>query len=569
MLILQLGPDPVCCCCFGDLCKAPTVYDIDSQTQVYLAKDIRQISQIYASKAMCCCCCCLDYAGGIEISFGEYNHPSSQSATVRTGSNSYLYQKLAGLLANPVDFMEKVVGVTRKRNVLTVLSGTADDVFDGNVNAVLDDLATLHSVLIKLLPVPADIVIENENIRKGTFKTANDFKNVTVVDDKGNIEIPGKWLPLMVGERIINCNGQVYKMNCLDYFYTITTFGYYYCAYIHYKKFSRSALILTNKRIIDIEINQRAGQIPFHLANVGIQVRSLFPGNIKSGYFASYGKHHLEAGLETDGGEIFFDFYSGVESSGRDATEFVKALQMSTERADSNVQIERTTTSKNEINQKEMSVLPLLPSETFLGYVKGPNAFLPFCSDRCSLFCANSCVYPPVKNACSRDTLGCCFPWMPYLCSCGLRPFLSTNDIMVTNNSIISYTRIGNKGFCCQPGCCETKESFVVAWSPISRLRGHRVHTKYGGNETCCTRLFKETTIGEACCPIGRGYQQISIDLSYVDYVVTRQGVAANFNNDEDTVNVLLLLGRVESTIFKQTKENHGQVIVATAIDRV
>ena len=43
------------------------------------------------------------------------------------------------------------------------------------------------------------------------------------------------------------------------------------------KRFERTAIILTTKRIVTIDIDQRAVMVPTHLSEVGITVKSFSP----------------------------------------------------------------------------------------------------------------------------------------------------------------------------------------------------------------------------------------------------------------------------------------------------
>ncbi len=94
---------------------------------------------------------------------------------------------------------------------------------------------------------------------KGPYQVCDEFTEVTIVDDSGAIKIPRRWMPLLRDEKIICTYGEVYRMSCLQWFKSIITCGYYYCTEIRHLKYARSACVLTNKRIIVMDIFQRAG----------------------------------------------------------------------------------------------------------------------------------------------------------------------------------------------------------------------------------------------------------------------------------------------------------------------
>ena len=56
----------------------------------------------------------------------------------------------------------------------------------------------------------------------------------------------------------------------MDWFYSIVSFGYYYCCGekpIRPRRFQRCALVLTNCRLMSVYIYQRAGKIPTNYMN--------------------------------------------------------------------------------------------------------------------------------------------------------------------------------------------------------------------------------------------------------------------------------------------------------------
>jgi hypothetical protein len=78
-------------------------------------------------------------------------------------------------------------------------------------------------------------------------------------------------------------------MTFWDWVLSILTVGYWYCIRVRKKKFSRSAIVVTNKRIIEMVLYQRAGEVPSNLANVDVRMTSYYPNKIKSGIFISSG----------------------------------------------------------------------------------------------------------------------------------------------------------------------------------------------------------------------------------------------------------------------------------------
>ena len=168
-------------------------------------------------------------------------------------------------------------------------------------------------------------------------------------------------------------------MKVMDWILSILSFGFYYCFRIHEKKFERSAMILTNKRLISLDIRQRAGMVPEHLSEVFVGLRSFFPGEIKGGYLNSHNRKHLHAGLECDAGHLYLDF----PVSGRKALPFAKSLMMTVSRADAQTKIEYKDICDSPVLDKtDMQGLPLLKNEIPIDVIQGgrhAENYNPFC----------------------------------------------------------------------------------------------------------------------------------------------------------------------------------------------
>lgn len=83
---------------------------------------------------------------------------------------------------------------------------------------------------------------------------------------------------------MITAHGELYKVKIMDWIYCILSFGLYYCCVVREKKFERTALIITNKRLIALDIRQRAGMVPDHMSEMMVALRSFFPGEVLGGY---------------------------------------------------------------------------------------------------------------------------------------------------------------------------------------------------------------------------------------------------------------------------------------------
>jgi hypothetical protein len=139
----------------------------------------------------------------------------------------------------------------------------------------------------------------------GIKELCDDWHGFFLVDstDEDKVTVPLKWMPLMADEKVIAGVGQSYIISSLEIFLSICTFGCYFLFVLRRKMLMRSALILTTKRIVEIVIFQRKGRFPVSFGNVDVTVRSLFPGEIKSGFIRGFGERII-AGIQTGRGTL-------------------------------------------------------------------------------------------------------------------------------------------------------------------------------------------------------------------------------------------------------------------------
>lgn len=563
-------------CGCKDMCAAPTQYEIKQHTRVYGASSIRQVSQYYKSSAAFLCCC-VEYECGIEVSIDEFNfgfHDSSATTTQEPGS-SY-FDKLSGLLDATTEGVEAVVGIYQK-NIIRVLSNTFDRYHNGDIHEVLADLAVLHGEIISSLPMMDDCFVHNPDLALGKnskMDTTDKFVGVTIVSDNRTVMIPSQWLPMMEGEEIIATNGECYMMSCWEWFLTIITFGYYYCKNVRHLKYDRSALILTNKRIIDIDIFHRAGEVPWHLANFSIKCRSFLPGRVTAGYLLSKDNKNLSSSLLCDGGQLIMTFPSGL-----DALPFARATHMSAHRHMTRINLDKgemVRECKSALSQWDLdNALPLMPNETLIGSVESPRTWLPYCSDvswiggKClkfvnswRLICRDrflclSCT--PVANACSKEACGCCWPYGTYAFSCLLRPFQNNDDILMTQSTIFRYTRAGNFG-CCAMGdnCMQTKAYFLMSWLPITDMIGQNFDVDAKGDEKCLTRCCRGNILGRMCCPIGMASFTFDVDCRHINFGIHGEQANKNWNKDPELLAITKTIGQIQIGIEEQARIGLG-----------
>lgn len=115
-----------------------------------------------------------------------------------------------------------------QNNVLYIISDSTDKVHNGDLQSVFDDIYNLYARLNKsfLKFVATTNSFESNPCSVLDLKMTNKVKDVTIVGDYGEVEIPYKFLPLMEDEKVLNSVGLIYYMTFWDYYFMFFLFGY-------------------------------------------------------------------------------------------------------------------------------------------------------------------------------------------------------------------------------------------------------------------------------------------------------------------------------------------------------
>lgn len=538
--------------CFPEICRPPTIYEFEIRTKVYAAKNIKQITQQYSSVANCCCCC-LEYDCSVQLSFGTFNFSDSRLGFMSTKPAANFFSAVSAHFNIVAGAVEGAVGISSSNvKLLEIVSNTYDRFHNGDVHAVCEKLSKLHSEVIKCLPVLPDVFVQGTNVNSGACQIVDKLSDVTIVDDSGSIKIPSHWMPMLTGEAIISTYGEVYKMTCMQWFFSIITFGYYYCTEIRHMKFARSACILTNKRLVVIDIFHPSGKVPTNLEDVIIQSRSMLPRHIWGGFVQSIG-FSLKSSIWTDAGEVSLHFPRGAVSERSAATPFANAMQLTVTRRDASKQFKLPENYvKPTLDKTDLDIMSLLANETPISNFKGSYVWSPFGKNP---FCLNwlrkeFCNLPPLANACS-DESPLCFPWLVHILTCALRPFKIVSEVVITPNAFVSLIRERNYGFCgfgetVRSDCCISLTDYTVTWISSEKFMGYDVIINGAGHENCCSRIFRDCCIGRICCPIGKSRFSLNFDLDQVFFLLSREGINKNWLADEGLLEQLKCLDMVE-----------------------
>ena len=174
-----------------------------------------------------------------------------------------------------------------------------------------------HAVIPVCLPVA------------GVQEICPDINGTSPLVDEDNdnlVNVPIKWLTLAPGEELVAAAGQKYKLNCGEYLLSILTFGVFYFVRLRIKTWQRSAIFITNKRIIEMTINQHKGRIPIAFTGFRAVVRSYFPGEVKSGFIKGT-RTQIISSLQTTSGQL-------TAVLPRNALAFAHRMQLTTSRSE-------------------------------------------------------------------------------------------------------------------------------------------------------------------------------------------------------------------------------------------
>jgi len=496
-----------------------------------------------------------------------------------------------GVATNLVGTVESAVGVAANLHTIFVYANTLDRVHNGDVDSILRDVNALHKRIVALLPMPPDAIfaekIDSEKFEKsglnkifpfdkGNFKHTDQFKNVTIVADDWSIQIPHDWMPILDSENIIATSGQVPKMTISKWILSVVTCGYWYFNFVRRQKYTRSALVLTNKRLISIDIYERSGTVPLSLSNFSIQVRSYILENVYSGFIRSESKQSLEAGIECEGGAIFINF----SGSGRSSLPFAHALQMSVRRKQGKLSTSFEHIQANiddAISNVKHELVPYFSDEVKINFIKGigtrnwepfgAGIFAKMFNKFRGWIGCGLCWTSQVQHSCSTEACNdecCCagqsftpffFPCLPYIFTCAYFPLQYETTTIITNMSIFRVNTKGNYGLC---GCLRylnlfslgpfaRTDSFIISWEAINSFSGFQVKIRGDGRENMTTRLCRSNYCGQLLCPIGVDAADIKIDFKgNYGFSTSKEDLNKSWIKDEELTSSIKLLTKLQ-----------------------
>lgn len=231
--------------------------------------------------------------------------------------------------------------------------------------------------------------------------------------------------------------------------------------------------------------------IPGHMGNYSFQLRYFFPDDIETGYLRYSSNVGLWGVLCSWMLQCCYQPKNEVESyircgagsltlSGRVVYvgSFAKQMHHVTGRQQSCDIISefKDTECDTSLTDNEKKYIPMLSNETIIMRHRGGGRKHDFYQPN-----FQACCY----NLCNRSTP--CFPVLPYIFTCALRPFLAVSDYIVTDYTLYN---IRAKFSLSSLICPWNEDDYQITWAPINHLKGSSLFMYIQGNETFCKRLW-------------------------------------------------------------------------------
>jgi hypothetical protein len=532
-----------CCvnaCCKG-LCDPPNTYKIGLKLDIYDLKQVRQVTSHFNSEACCslfsfmaCCCGCLDFSGCVRLDFNSFNqdHFSYTASAVTAFSRSYWMSSISAFLDTEGGGGSAAAAVPQ---FLEIISREDDKYANGDYKGVLADTFALHAQVMHVLsPLLPEVFRTDEGAgveggegaskkkKKSTdvFSTKSDSQ---IVADDMTVHLPPGMLNLVPSEYVIDSMGIMYELSFWDWVITVCTLGLAYLLVYRKRKFSRTAIVLTNLRVFVVDIKQAKGLVPYHMTNFSLTTRSflfydvlagsvvsestielcqmIFSWCLKPFYPNSNGKH-IKVGLLSPSGGIMINYWVDRDED----VSFTKSLSKSCSQVDAlpaDVCEEITKLMGGSLTAKEEKLLPIDSSETFLGrHVDTKDLYKPANTNCCA--CNDTYV-------CSKKSIGPCFPILPCLLTCGLRPRKSREDIVVTDRAVY-YLRDSSSNALGLP-CAFDESGLDCVWIPANKLSAISMCQSMEGKESWIRRLCV------CVCPVLCKMSKVKLEITMLSTI--------------------------------------------------
>jgi len=472
-----------------------------------------------------------------------------------------------------INFPDLNVGIRAVRSwqntINEMLNGSGDEVgaekptwFSQKPHMIYIDIATnkrdkVHEsagaeIVEELSELTTQILAHNNLI--GPIFKGEPVDDGIVVEDKyaeivkpgGDVSIPASYFPMLRDEQILQVHGQIFRAKFIEWIITFLTLGFYYFWSIRPKRYNRTAFIITTHRISEIIINHRSGQVPSHGSNYTFGCRNFFPRSIHQHGFITRSKNRVSGGVLTDFGPISltFDMF-GRRDVFEKFLNFFSFFQLNNKKSHC-YPMEQPPSAIN-LTGVENKVIRLEKGEFVIGRTQGDNNWrpLPVCSTVCQV------------GRCPRP----CYPWLPWILCCSLRPKRQVSSIIVTNRCVYFMSAITN--YTCTYFADD--KSFSIAYAPLEDFVGISTKFDIKGKEWCARRMWQWVcccNFIRNCFPISKQEFIIEGSVSTGAHIHVKGGPRAFNEKDSkrDAMNEFdMAVARAQAAIFQAGLEEASE----------
>ncbi|KAJ3417256.1 hypothetical protein HDV05_005712 [Chytridiales sp. JEL 0842] len=398
------------------------------------------------------------------------------------------------------------VGAISFDEEMTLEISTGDrDMTNPDRVATIANLLEIQEILMKIRGTPdALLSTDSQPSANWMYTPANQRERILSTKDL-KIKLDPSLVPLSPGETILDAFPQTPRWTLDEIFFTILSFGLYFIFRVRFRHALKSALLVTQGRVIEVSENWPA----LYQDPVSFAVRSWFLDGYDTGYMVRE-RSHMWAELQT--------MYGSLRLSPKLANKWVwedKFVGMSTAilqktrgfllklTAVNMQQMYKTPASGavGKIDSELFDDIPLITNEAKLTVIKshgvrftgfesmanpvstisGAIAFFP-----CAVCCKSGSKGGETRVVESKVDYtpdGC------YKCfTCGRLPYFIKQEILLTTHRVYASAKPTNSPWCFQ-SCWKTKYD-VLFWSSL--LSSHFVGSKVTGRvkvqESFCSR---------------------------------------------------------------------------------
>eukprot|EP00742_Colponemidia_sp_Colp-10_P000233 GILJ01000263.1.p1 GENE.GILJ01000263.1~~GILJ01000263.1.p1 ORF type:complete len:684 (-),score=106.61 GILJ01000263.1:88-2091(-) len=448
---------------------------LESHTEMrwFHAKDLSFMQMTKTNEKVCFGCCKTRSLTTLRLFFGKYPNSMDFDAInldFPIGSIVTMSKKIAGsdvaggfallkltvkaitaassLLVTGFQFVVPYFAMQRMR-MLEIFSTQTDCMHDGE--KAFDKMCNLQRFLLSSGAKTPDVIFGEVNSK--SFRMVAD-KGGFLLDDT-MVNVRESCIPLAEGEQIVSCLPLKATWTCLDWFYAIITFSLYYWFVLRSKYACRGALILTRRRLIEVFLKAKTHEM---MDSYSYKVSSWVLDGISTGFIETV-QRWTSLQVNTKFGAILID--KRILGSNTDRATIMAFWKKFSETYAQPLLSQFPASGAARAKSYLMEEFRPIPGEHIVKHITSEGLYL------------NPCPEVPVPIVQS--------------CTCHIRPFEVLQELAITTHRVWGTAQPFN-----DPKCCASwwKSSYsVIAWVPLTGLKGWKINGHVSLHESCLTRL--------------------------------------------------------------------------------